>query len=475
MKSKNILLAGLAVGVLAAATGAQALNLSGSTVGGVAVTGNPAAASVNPYLVASEVTIPAAGLNGVASFDAHLTTGNITSGTFLVTYSLTGATFNTTGITNANLTYLGAVGGTNATVSTLTSTSVSFIVTVQGAASLTDFVLAGTGGSKIINVAAAGPVVVTASITAGGLPVDNGPAAGTVINFTQGYASTIGTPSTATNQVASIASGFKLFKTGGADSTTAVIGTVTTAQVPAPTTSAGAAIYKDLLGTQTSAGDIAGSTVNVTGTLGSTETVSVGATVVTPGTNTAVTGGGAQNVTLTQAAATVAGRAPLAPSSYSIVSTPTLNATGLNAGAAVPATLALGKVTYEGVNFNAAWVGDGVTNGSQDYRIRIGNAGGAINGNVLVSLLNPSITGTSGTVASTASCTIGTTIPANGSLTISSANLRTCFGAFGNSDLVVTIQASSSNLSAKMRVINTLNSVVTEQSLGFGVTFATLP
>ena len=56
-------------------------------------------------------------------------------------------------------------------------------------------------------------------------------------------------------------------------------------------------------------------------------------------------------------------------------------------------------------------------------------------------------------------------IPANGELAISSADLTTCFGAFTRGDVRVTIPALTNNLTAKLRIVNPGN-IVAEQSLG---------
>ena len=55
--------------------------------------------------------------------------------------------------------------------------------------------------------------------------------------------------------------------------------------------------------------------------------------------------------------------------------------------------------------------------------------------------------------------------PIEGELAISSADLTACFGAFTRGDVVVTIQAQPSALTAKARIASP-NGTVVEQSLG---------
>ena len=98
--------------------------------------------------------------------------------------------------------------------------------------------------------------------------------------------------------------------------------------------------------------------------------------------------------------------------------------------------------------------------------IRISNSGAAT---AAVSLLLKSPF-YSGTVAPSAvACTTSTLskldkVPANGELAIDSSDLFTCFGAFKRGDIVVTIQGSPTNLSAKART--TTVSGTNEISLG---------
>ena len=73
-----------------------------------------------------------------------------------------------------------------------------------------------------------------------------------------------------------------------------------------------------------------------------------------------------------------------------------------------------------------------------------------------------------GTVTTT-SCTLGE-IAASSDLVITSSDLKGCFGAFGRGDLRITVQTTSSNVTAKMRSTDAYGTV--EQSLGGGTSVA---
>ena len=203
-------------------------------------------------------------------------------------------------------------------------------------------------------------------------------------------------------------------------------------------------------------------TVSFTGGVGASEQIQVGSftpstagSIAVPGTLSAVAGT-PYNVSLINSPATAA----VSASPYSVTVTPIVNSTTFNP--VTPSTTgALGTVTYEGSNFYAAWIGDGSNN--FDFRIRIGNQGAAV-GKVNVTLLNPT-----GTVANLGPIQLAPSIAANGEVTLTSAALKAAFGAFGRSDMLITVEGPVSELSVKARVINGSTGVVTEQSLGNGL------
>lgn len=467
MTMKNILLAGIAIGAMAVAGSASALSLSGTTVGGVAVTGGTLAATTAiPYNIATEAkgpfTTPTAGTTATRIV-AALQNGSLTSGQYLVQFNLGGATYTTASITGANLTLTGGTTASNATLQSSSASQVTFLVTIGGTDAITAFSFLAPFG-----LAAPGSVQAQAQVTLASntnVVLDNGATpASNIIAARSGFAVT----GTAAPQQATIASVFTLF-TPASGNTSAVIGTLTTAPATTPGLTSSAAVYRDLIADATGAGDITGEAYTVSGAVGSTETITIagsaasalGSTTVPSNTTGALT---AATVTLTQAAATVAARAALAASTYSVAVTPTLATANYNAAAATGVTL--GTVTYEGTAILAPWVGDG--NNSYTSVVRIANNGAAIPG-VTAVLRSPL-----GATTTSSACSLGG-IAANSSTTVSSANLNACFGSFGNADVLFSVQAPASQISAKLRIINASTGVVTEQSLGSGngLTFGT--
>lgn len=150
-----------------------------------------------------------------------------------------------------------------------------------------------------------------------------------------------------------------------------------------------------------------------------------------------------------------------APQAFSATVTPTLAA---NALVATPAAVtgSLETVGQQGTSFIAPWVQS--SNPNYNTVIRISNAGSAIALPVRLELTSPAAAA-SATTCSSAQLPKLASVPGNGELSINSADLTTCFGAFTRGDVRVTVPATASNLTAKLRIVNPGN-VVTEQSLG---------
>jgi hypothetical protein len=143
----------------------------------------------------------------------------------------------------------------------------------------------------------------------------------------------------------------------------------------------------------------------------------------------------------------------------------------LSSGLTAPTFAAskIGSVSFDGTSLYLPWVSDG-SNGTNNV-IRIGNKSATVAvTSVKASLLNPTVAGTSGTVASTATCELGT-IAAAGEMTINSAALTTCFGAFKRSDVRLTVQGAEANLTLKMR--SSTAGITTENIVGSGVSAST--
>jgi hypothetical protein len=285
---------------------------------------------------------------------------------------------------------------------------------------------------------------------------------------------------TAVDQTLSLASGFKKFGKESSDKAEANIAKEVKFASNKPST-AGTTdlVYKDFAGGELVVGDIASVELTIGGDLsafnaklGTTDgegsqgadAVATKPAVITASTDnratataTSLRGGTGAFITLAQKSTAVAG----SESKYTVTPVITYTPTDL-----VPLTYAaktIGAVTFEGASFFATWVGDG-TNGIT-YSIRLGNRTSTAVSSVKATLLNPSTTGTSGTVASTAACEVGP-ITASGELVVTSETLKTCFGNFKRSDVRFIIQTAASNLTAKMRTVS--GSAIAESPLGTG-------
>lgn len=123
---------------------------------------------------------------------------------------------------------------------------------------------------------------------------------------------------------------------------------------------------------------------------------------------------------------------------------------------------ALQSLTLEGSNFFAPWVQS--TNANYNTVLRISNADSADTGSLQLSLSSPLNAPTRTTCTVTELPKLAS-VPGNGELAISSADLTTCFGAFGRGDVTINVLSLDTALSAKLRIVNP-GGVVSEQSLG---------
>ncbi len=149
------------------------------------------------------------------------------------------------------------------------------------------------------------------------------------------------------------------------------------------------------------------------------------------------------------------------PKSYNVTVTPGNGSSTLVTAPSAITTAPLETVGLQGTSFIAPWVQS--TNASYNTVIRVSNSGAAT-GPVTLSITSPIAAATRLTCSSAELAKLGS-VPANGELAINSADLTTCFGAFTRGDVRVTVQAQTTLLTAKMRIVNPSN-VVTEQSLG---------
>jgi hypothetical protein len=128
-------------------------------------------------------------------------------------------------------------------------------------------------------------------------------------------------------------------------------------------------------------------------------------------------------------------------------------------------TQQLQTIGLQGTSYTAPWIGGNQSTAGSS--IRLSNSGSAT-GAVTLQLLAPVYN--AGTTPGATTCTSSTLpslagIAVNSELVISNADLTTCFGNFKRGDVVVTIQADTTSLTAKARNVNAATGVVSEISL----------
>jgi len=476
---KKILMAAVAVSALSAGA-ASALTLStASTVGSKALAvPSGATAGYEAYSVASEAAVSATDLTAaVLTFTPDTV---VPAGTYVVTYTITGGKFKAATVTPSGVT---ATGTATPTISSVSDTQV--VVSYVNTGALTSFTL----GSDILVGTAKTPITVSASVaTPGGTVVDGGStAAATVLDYRSGFTFA----ATKANLTLALADGFKKFGTG-AVGTNASSGNLATAV--GVIASNGYLADGITLSTDRIWADFAGAVLNPTSLISgvvlklggdlSAFKFTSGAAAADAGTPDTLTAAGAVLTALRQdyvAAAYVAqagtvglatATVPLVGSESAYTVTPTVTmATPATWAAPVFAAKTIGSVSYQGTTFYAPWFGDG-SNGI-GYTVRLSNAGTTAIPFVQLKLASPFVAATSGTVAGTATCSVGT-VPAKGELLITSAMAASCFGGFKRGDLtVITGNASTAATTAKMRA-TAVNGTVTEVTLGTGAAVAAL-
>ncbi len=459
MSMKKILMTAVAVSALSvSAANALTVTNATTTIGGVNIA--PTAGTVpEAYTIANEFSLSTAtvftGANQLVLVVAP-TAGSIGVGQYLVSFNISGGTFDTSGgVTTANLV---PAGGTSAVSSTsaVGANTISFLwnVTASNPTSLTFSIPVKTGTTRT-------PIVVGGSVVtqSGFVNVDGGTIPSTTI---VDYRDGLTFAATKANPALTLASAFKLF-TGAA--TEANIGAAVKFAANVGT-NATDIVYRSTTGTPLVAGDILSAVLSIGGDLSAfdaklgtvsaagsqgADVVATAPSVITASganilatTATSLTGTTGAFISLAQKATLLVGT----ESAYTVTPVITLPAGNL------PLTYtakALGSTSFEGNSIYAPWVGDG-SNGAT-YAIRLGNRTTAAIGSVKVSLINPYTTGTSGTVTSTASCEVGP-LPASGELLITNAKLVACFGAFKRSDVKVLYQGNFVDITAKLRTVS---------------------
>jgi len=477
---KKILMAAVAVSALTAGS-ASAITIDKTTTMGAStinltptsVTGGP---TNEPYTLANEITTPASTVVAsklVTALSAALATGT----SYVLTFTVTNGTFDnpsTGAIAIGDITAADGVGGSaitpaaSSSLGTITATSAQFVIVTPASGAIKSLAWATKG---IKPTSAKLPVSVTVSIATSASPtinIDGGTSASvTVIDFRDG----VSFSATAKDQKLSIASGFKKFVvSGAADAAYGELANTMGTSIAGPAVSGVTTdkVYKDGSGNALATTDVAtavltigGDLSKLDGRLGSAQLADTGTTNVftADSTNLSAFQGATAKFGLVGKATALVG----AESSYTVTPVVTLSS-GLTAPTF--AATKIGSVTFEGTSLFVPWVSDG-SNGTNNV-IRIGNKSATVAvTSVKASLLNPTVAGTSGTVASTATCELGT-IAAAGELTINSAALTTCFGAFKRSDVRLTVQGAADNLTLKMR--SSTAGITTENIVGSGVT-----
>nr|WP_313427690.1 hypothetical protein [Brevundimonas diminuta] len=481
--TKKLLLAATAMTVLGFAGAANAVDITTARVAGITVydATRPAADRASPYGLASQVTVPVAGLSTPASAVGVETdvlvalsagAGALAPGNYVMTFTYTGISGF---VSTPSLVLTGAAGCTPSAVlstgGTATSQTVSYIVGVDVACT-TNPTFRLTAPFKI---ASAGSVTVQASLTQGGLPVDNSPTATrTLVQSRSAYTASVSgavdgkggatdTPVNAADNAdfpTQLALGtgstpFQAFRgTAEFDNVIGALGYVSVADTYAD-------LSKTPLPTPAMDVTVTGNFAGLTPTLATNDLGAgvVAATTVTASAATfAAVPAGRYNVLVAPTSA--AANAPqLAGGAYTATFSSASSAP-LAAGA-ISASGALETIGLQGTNFVAPWVQS--ANPNFNTVLRLSNSGAAT-GPVTLSLTSPAAT-PAATTCGAAQLAKLASIPANGELSINSTDLTTCFGAFTRGDVRVTVQSQSTSITAKLRIVNPGN-VVTEQSLG---------
>ncbi len=496
--TKFTLLAAASVVAMAFAGAANAGQVTG-TINGVAFDPqNATPANRTIYTIASERT-NAADTTPAGGFVAALALTNkpsisVGSGSqsYQVTFTVTGGTIPTASAASlvVNQTAVGGatLGTTSVAQGARDANSITFIVTVNaptvaGSATVDGFTLTGV----LANSASEASVTLatSTSVLAGGVSsVIDTTSAQTIVR----YASAVGSLAVTSNNAVAALPDFKLFSAGPAPAATISNGG-RTAEIASnflytasTTNNSGGAFYAGLAANTavTRADIINGGVVGFAGSIPTNMTVVLEGVTGGNITTTAVNANsavftlnnagadefiaGTADVTLTQPV-TAADRNAIPAGFYTTTFAPTY-AAGYTAPAAT--TLPSGNITLDGVNFIAPWI-----NGPQapgQTVIRMSNGGSAASGAVTLRLNNAQaraagVTTGAGSPIANQTCATTYSIPANGELQITGTQLASCFGQFLRGDLQITVQSTSTALTAKARNV-AADGTTFEQSLG---------
>jgi hypothetical protein len=462
MSIKKILMAAVAVSALSAGA-ASAASITATEVSNVPVT---LGASPVAYRIASETKFGTGLLTTTTNYHNESTVtvgaGQLGVGTYTVTYTLSGPASYQTALLNSSLANNAGisciVGSVLASGGAIAGTTVTYSVTLSGTCSTSTTANASDKGPSTftldapLKVTGLGSVTLTAGLAQGGVSIDNGTSAAvTLISNTAGFTTSAAADTTATNWL--LGTGVP-YLTLTADNT---IGTYTVNSVNGIYVTADAASLasnENLTADLSLAGDFTNITATAAGPLVSVSPFSTATLAAQPKT-------ASQAITV---AITNTNTVPQSAKAFSLTVTPKTTSALFTVPAAF--TTALQSISLEGINYLAPWVGGNQS--AANTSIRLSNSGVAT-GAVTLQLAAP--VRNAGTVAGATTCTSSTlaklaSIASGAELVIAQADLTTCFGDFKRGDLTITIQASSTSLTAKARNVNAASGDVAEISLG---------
>ncbi len=412
--------------------------------------------------------------------------------TYQVTFTVAGGTIPTGTAAGLTVEQAPTVTGSGSTPGSFSvvqgsrdANSITFIVTVNAptvaSSNVTGFTLTGV----LANSAAEASVTLatSTSVLAGGVAsVIDTTSAQTIVR----YASAVGTMSVTSNNAVAMLPDFKLFGAGVTPAAvisnggrTAVIAS-NFVFAASTTNNSGGVFYAGLASNAaiSAAAIVNGATIGFAGSIPANMTVALSGITALPATNAnsaVFTLGdtdadlfidGTRNVVLEQPVSAALQNA-IPAGFYTTTFLPTY-ASGYSGTAPAATTVNSGTVSLDGVNFIAPWIA-GPQSGQQTV-IRLSNGSSNASGGVTLRLLSsqaraPGVTTGPGAAISNQTCSTSFTIPANGELQITGATLTTCFGQFLRGDLQISIQSSSTALTAKARNVDASGDVF-EQTLG---------
>ena len=488
--TKTLLLAATAVGAIAFAGSASAIDITSAQVSGTAAF-DPSAASPTPYRLASQAVLGTSGLSTTTANTSVTSTlsanaGGLAAGTYIVRFEYTGiAGFTAT----PTLTTPNAAGCTVAnTLSTGGGTAqnfVEFAVTVTGTcATNPSFVVAAP-----FKITALNNVSVKSSVSLNGVQLDNSASAPsrTIVSVVNGYTTLLSGAVDNANGEANPDNADYPTRLALGTGATPYTGFTAAGNPQAFDSVIGALGYTS---NGTTYLELDGEGADLTSNAANQPAINVTINGAFQGLNVGLSTGDAAAVSVASTTNTgsQATFASVPAGRYNVVLTPVANnSTQLGGGnynaafattgtnAKINGTIQVGQtgletVLLEGTNFVAPWL----QMQSQNYNaiVRISNIGGSATGPITLTLR----ANNGGTVNQTCQLTqamltsgtlVGGGIDQNKAIEFSGRTLANqCFGTTStNADLQVTIQGTSTNLTAKVRIINP-DSSVTESALG---------